>query len=317
MQAAIERLRGPNVLKFLAWFWFVNCVFGSMALAATGEPLGCIVMFASGLFAFPPLWKWAKEKGIDVPTWARWIGGLVAFIVGTSFLPQSNSTSINASLSSLEAKVGENAVIEMQPDDYADTFERLGEDAFARANDLAKWPAIKAASTSNCDQVDLVAISDQATSDALVWFVDCANGERIFVSEPEATEMRDHFAARPERKPASNSQPKPTSSASSAPKQEKKSFEFDARVEALVVGSCDDAIKATLTNKRSFDPTWSYDYRTDRSTGRASLMREFDADNAFGGTISSRYECIVQADKMELISLKVREPTGWKTLYSQ
>ena len=83
-------------------------------------------------------------------------------------------------------KIGPGAVIEMKPSDYRDTFNRIGEEAFARANELAKWPAVTAAASPRCDSVEIAAISEQATSQELHWFVDCANGERFRITEAEA-----------------------------------------------------------------------------------------------------------------------------------
>lgn len=205
----------------------------------------------------------------------------------------------------LEAKIGSDAVIEMERDDYGDTFSRIGAHAFERANKLARWPALTAAASERCDSVEIAAISDRATSDALHWFVDCANGERFRITETEAIATKDRFQDTGEQTSATVAPPAPESAA------------FDDLSEADVVSRCDIAVQSAMKSESSFDTAWQWELTKHAATGRVTVVRDFEAENAFGASLSSQYECIVNAADMELVSLRIREGGSWKSLYSK
>jgi hypothetical protein len=215
-------------------------------------------------------------------------------------------------LEELEGRVADHAVIVMRQEDYPALFTKLGESAFNRANALAPWAAIEAATNPSCrPTVDLVAVSDQSTPEKIEWFVDCENGERIQVREDQA-ELTRQLWTDPNGALAQKARARPETADSPA-----ITHEIDAAQEAVIVGSCDRATEAALTSQGSFDPAWSYDLQQDRNNGRAMVKRRFEAKNGFGAEISSEYECVVDARSMDLVSLRVREPSGWKTLFQR
>ena len=81
--------------------------------------------------------------------------------------------------------VAADAVMMMKPDAWQDTYDRLGQSAFDRANRLAPRAAIEAAKRGGCDKVTYLGLSMAATTARLAWFADCENGGRIQISEDE------------------------------------------------------------------------------------------------------------------------------------
>ncbi len=296
--------------RAIAWIWAVFAGVGGIGIYTSGETSAGLLCLVSASFAFPPLWDAIASRGLRIPTWLRVIGAIATFSFAGSYLPSPETEPDALTLSEVEAKIGKSAVTEMSRADYGETFNRIGAEAFDRANELAKWPAVTAALSPRCDTVEIAAISDQATPDQLQWFVDCTNGERFMINETEAVATRDRFD-NVDSDEASAVIPSEVS------EQDAKSKDFGIETEAIVVGACDRAVAEALNAKSTFDPAWRYDYQELLTNGRVSVARDFEAENAFGGVVSSRYECLVEVEGMKLISLRVKEPTGWETLFSR
>lgn len=94
----------------------------------------------------------------------------------------------------LEARVASDAVMLMDRESFGDTYSKLGADQFQNANGLMHWAAIAAVAQGNgCDRVAMVNVSDRSTRENIVWFVDCANNERVFIEQPDAESVRLRF----------------------------------------------------------------------------------------------------------------------------
>lgn len=100
------------------------------------------------------------------------------------------------SLVDLEQRIGPYAVAPMTKADYPTYFRVLGPARFDLANNLTRWAAIAAAEHRGiCDEVEMVGISDQTSRQNIVWYAYCANGQRIMVSEAQATEAKRRFGS--------------------------------------------------------------------------------------------------------------------------
>lgn len=95
----------------------------------------------------------------------------------------------------LEARVASDAVMLMDRESFGDTYAKLGAGQFQNANDLMHWAAIAAVAQGNaCDRVAMVNVSDRSTRDNIIWFVDCANKQRIFIEQPQAEDAQRRFS---------------------------------------------------------------------------------------------------------------------------
>lgn len=342
------------LLSALGWFWFVLAGIIAASMIGQGSPVTGIGMAASALFALPPLWQKLSETKYGLKVSHRFAGGISAFIlafgiaVGSEMQTMSPESSaeqgfsdakqatekaartanapkpvsetermpeeIAPLLAELEQKIAQHAVIVMEQRDHPKLYNQLGRTGFKRANELAQWAGLSAALNSKCDKVDLVEVSEKSTKENINWFVDCENGERFEINEVRATETKRQLTspssktAKSARAIAARNKPQPNSAAVD---------KLDTADEAKIVGLCDRTIETTLKSRGSYDPSWSYKYRKHPTRGRVSVTRDFEASNSFGGTMSSRYECIIDAKSTNLVSLRIQEPTGWKTLYSR
>lgn len=184
-------------------------------------------------------------------------------------------------------------------------YQTLGRARFEEANALAIWAARAAAASESCERVTYVGQSDATTRSRLVWYVDCANDERFTITEddaravkgkldPQATEAEKRLADRPVARP--------------------QSARWEGFDEAVAISQCDQIVSTVAINRGSVDFAWRSDTERNPDTGIVTFQRDFDAQNAMGGTISSRYQCEVDAEQGRVTELMVRELDGWRTV---
>jgi len=100
---------------------------------------------------------------------------------------ESVNYAIPETLAEVKAKVSEYAWdFQMSADQYPTTFALLGEKRFGEANELLKWAAAVGAQSPKCDNVGASDVSETSSRKNLLFFVDCDNGKRIWVSEAKA-----------------------------------------------------------------------------------------------------------------------------------
>lgn len=207
----------------------------------------------------------------------------------------------------LQSKIEPHAVSPMTRADFKDTYARLGARQFDNANALMQWAAVAAAESDQCDRVDLVAVSDKATRKELQWFVDCTNKERFQIRQEQAEAARGKYdpAASPEARQA----------AQQVGTAEPKSARWKDFNMATALTSCTTLVRSAMLNQGSFDAAWSYDSEKNDETGVVTIQQDFEAQNGFGGTITSRYHCEIDTKLAGRVTkLKIREPDGWRNL---
>lgn len=82
--------------------------------------------------------------------------------------------------------------------------------------------------------------------------------------------------------------------------------------EPTAVVLCDQMVAATAVNRGSVKTAWRWTVSKNGTDGRATIERDFEAKNALGGEISSRYRCVVDRTGRQIIDLSVRELGGWR-----
>ena len=191
--------------------------------------------------------------------------------------------------------------------DYPKMYKQLGPAKFDAANSLMSWAALAAANSKQCSEVTDIGVSDKSTRRAVLWFVGCKNSERFMISEAQAIAVRDQYDP--------NASPEAKAHAAQVAVAEPKSARWKNFKESDAVTACRTLVQSTMTNQRSFDAAWTWDSEKDDDTGLVTIQQDFDAQNGFGGTISSRYSCVVNADQgSRIVKLSIREPTGWRKL---
>lgn len=221
-------------------------------------------------------------------------------------MPDPNAPPVR-SLHQLDPKIMSDAVLPMERADYSDTYNKLGQAQFDRANDFTRWAAIAAVESDACTQAETVAVSDEATRDQIRWFVDCANGERFMISQDQA------IAAQGRYDPKATTEAKAL--ASTVATAEPKSARWKNFDEAATVSVCDLTVQNAMLMPGSFSTgfnRWAIDKND--TTGMVTIERDYETENAYGVTLNSRCRCEVNTDSGELVGLFIREPNAWQKL---
>jgi hypothetical protein len=219
--------------------------------------------------------------------------------------PSPIASAANKALEAVNEKISPDAVAPMDRENFPRFYQTLGRARFDEANALAIWVARATAASESCERVSYVGQSDATTRSRLVWYVDCSNDERFTITEddaraakgrldPQATDAEKRLADRPVARP-----------------QSARWENFD---EAVAISQCDQIVSTVAINRGSVDFAWRWDTELNADTGVVTFQRDFDAQNAVGGTISSRYHCEVDADRGRVTKLMIRELDGWRTL---
>lgn len=165
-------------------------------------------------------------------------------------------------------KIAEYAVSPITQKGYPKLYAEWGAEKIKEVNELMPLAAEKIAASSECDKVEIVGLSTQRSSPNgdMVFFVDCLNGKRFYVSRAELK------------------------STSSVQSQEKKMSEFSNQ---QATEACEHAIKTQLTNPMTFSKIFgsSSVYRAP-TTGNIVVDFTFDAKNNLGNELPHKARCV-------------------------
>ena len=171
-----------------------------------------------------------------------------------------------------EQKIAAGAVEKYTKVSHPKMHKAWGNDGLQRVNDLAPKAALVAAASRSCNRVDIVGLSSDRSKPPkqAVFFVDCANGERIYVDEVSITR---------------NIAP-PTESSKSA-----------GINDGQAILMCADAVKAQLHNPLTFDRK-ALDTAVNRvkQSGNISVTFGFTAKNGLGAELPGKARCVIQPD---------------------
>lgn len=192
---------------------------------------------------------------------------LVAPLIGTRKSgPTSNTPS--AAVVDPRTKVSPYVFEADDKKDFPKLAKKLGS-SWSRLQSVREAAALHAASNEKCDYVEVAEASDRSTKSDIVIFVDCRNGERMYVSE---FSLGAGVANR---------------------------FQSEKTVgRASAIKACSDAAKSMTTHPELADMhAWSgSSFSANRTTGNAQVMLDFDAKNSFGVEGKFTARCIFPAN---------------------
>jgi hypothetical protein len=307
----------------LCWTWAIFCGLGALGALKSPGIGGAIALLICGAMTLPPLWKLIRDKGIAVPVWARSVAAIVAFSVFASMLPSNGKAPSTApfapptanggkaapnELARIEAKIENGAVLQMTKAAYPKFYASLGSGAFDRANELTRWAAVAIARSEKCSKLDIFGVSDDSTRKEIRWYGYCDGAntvpQQFIVTEAQAIAARTTF------------DPKATADARAAAAKvavvEQRQDRWKDFDEAAALTTCDQTVTSSAVNRSSVDIAWGRDIQKDDDTMRVIIERDFEAGNAMGGTISSRYRCELDGNTGRITKLMIRELTGWR-----
>lgn len=152
--------------------------------------------------------------------------------------------------------------------DFPKLASKLGA-SWSRLQPTREAAALHVAANPKCDFVEIAEASDKSTKANIVIFVDCRNGERMYVSESDLK--------------------------AGSPNQ----FQSDKVVDrASAIKACSDAAKSMTTHPELADMhIWTgSSFSANKTTGNAQVLLDFDASNAFGVEGKFTARCIFPGD---------------------
>lgn len=152
--------------------------------------------------------------------------------------------------------------------------------SWARIQPVREAAAFKALESGRCDFVELAEVSDnRSTKENIAVFVDCRNLERFYVSESDVK------------------------AAKRAVTQSSKSIG-----RAAAIAACAEAARRAATYPSLVDAhTWAgASFSSDRTTGGARVLLDFEATNALGVELPYRANCLFPADAAPELSITAR-----------
>lgn len=157
---------------------------------------------------------------------------------------------------------------------YPKLYKQWGEKAVNEMNGYLPRIAEHVARENSCDAVESVDISDARSNPKakqMVFFVDCRNGKRFFVSTDDLNSGR------------------------------KSTAEQDKEIDnSAVISQCDAAIKAQLNHPGTFDPHLLDTATGVNPNGNILVTRGFTAKNGLGMQIDYRAYCVITGNKVEV-----------------
>jgi hypothetical protein len=185
-------------------------------------------------------------------------------------------------------------------------YARLGKRVWSRSNEYRRWVAVAALRNESCKFVDTISVWERATRSKLAWHVVCGD-ERFVISEAQVGSVRAQLD------PDATDADRRKYGAADAPQPMSAAFSNFKVGEAVV--ACDNMMKEASVDKRSFDPAWSWDEMRNEETGQVVITTEYSGKNAMGGTLSGKYQCVVDAASNRIISLQARDALGAHVVY--
>lgn len=189
---------------------------------------------------------------------------------------------VSSHAQSVHPKIDPDAVSPITQKGYPKTFAEWGPAGVRKINSLLRAAAEKAALSPDCDRVELVELSGERSvpGKKIVFFVDCANRARIYISESDL--------------------------ASQAAIQS-QTTKMARLSDADAIHRCREAIKLKLENPMTLSANaFSTSVSRAAITGNVLVQFTFEAKNNLGATLPASARCIFTDRGIEEASISKR-----------
>lgn len=180
-----------------------------------------------------------------------------------------------------QPRISDKAIIPITKDAWPETYKKWGKAGVDKINSLMKPAAELIAASPDCDAVDYISLSGDRSAPGknIVFFADCANRKRLYISEQEINEKA--IVVSQDRKSAAIS-------------------------DTDFLAACYRAIRNRLNFPSSFDPGWfgSSVYRA--QAGKAVATVQFDAMNAMGAKLPHVGKCYMDGGVLTDVEISRR-----------
>lgn len=242
------------------------------------------ILLLIGIFCFPIVFVWLLlRKGYSKQARVIGFGWLLIFFFWLSNRDKpTHNASTNTPVASVPAapatapiaeedpktKISQYVFVADEKSDYPKLAKKLGA-SWSRLQSTREASALHVAVNSKCDFVELAEASDKSTKSNIVIFVDCRNGERMYVSESDLkTGGAYEF-------------------------QSDKVFD---RMSAIKI--CNGTAKSMTAHPELADMhIWTgSSFSANKTTGNAQVLLDFDASNTFGVKGKFTARCVFPAN---------------------
>ena len=189
--------------------------------------------------------------------------------------------------------------------EYPKLYSQLGGATFGKLSELEPGALYAASESSKCDSVENGGVSDRSRKDAVLWFVDCENGNRFMITRGQAeSALARHRSQRLATADLAESCTTSSVAMCNATAAQKRAEE------AVVASACDILLKKAVVSPSSLDIAFSWDYGISDKPDVVIVQRDFDSQNAFGATLRRRYHCEMNAASGRITAFTVQGPMG-------
>ncbi|MGM0422337.1 MAG: hypothetical protein ACQEQL_04465 [Pseudomonadota bacterium] len=167
------------------------------------------------------------------------------------------------------AKISEWAISPIDAKNYPRIYNAWGAAKVKELNKLQQKAAEKAAKSPECDTVDIVALSETRSipKQKAVFFVDCANGKRFYISDADLKESGGVVS------------------------QEKK---MAAYTDAQAIEACKDNVRSQLNYPSTFNlGAFSTSVYRAPTNGNIVVNFDFEAKNGLGAELPHKARCVI------------------------
>lgn len=200
---------------------------------------------------------------------------LLAGLVGCS---REESTVSPESINDLPKPISEYVYTKYTKDQFPRLYQNWGDEWVAKISELEKKAVHKIANERNsCDSIEMAALSENKSTPKkeAVFFIDCANGERFYVSQNDldsGVEIRSQT--------------------------EKAISQSDAYDQCIQMVKLNAKYPSTV-NFKMLDSNGF----TAKTTGNVVINLSFDAKNSFGAELPAKARCVFTPDGKKEINI--------------
>jgi|GEM_PF-1996200 len=163
--------------------------------------------------------------------------------------------------------IADDAFMSMDKANFPKAYKKWGAAGFEKINDLGPKAAQLIAASETCDALNVLALSDERSKPKsdIVFFGDCANGKRFYVSEKDIE---------------------------SGTKAVSVNDLMSSREDGDYIQTCFDHTASSLKFPSSFDPSWLSATVYHAPTGGVVVQAPFEAKNGVGNTLPFNTRCV-------------------------
>lgn len=203
----------------------------------------------------------------------------------------------------MNAKIDEDVVAPLGREYDPEGYKKLGGRVWAVSNEFRRWAALAAAQSDSCDRLSAVANWNKATRENLAWRVECGNGEVFLISEDQARGLYAQFSPDAtledrQRYAALITVARPVSAMWQS---------FDA---GRAVVTCERVLASAAVSQSSFEGSGRWSVSRDEEAGIAVIERQYNANNAFGATLTGTYRCTFDVSGQRVTGLVAKDFAG-------